>query len=838
MTIPRHIQANTVRERTLTVLKKAIETVNTLTNEACSSTVTVYAHELEDSWRAYADAYTTHEDTLIGKDALELVALLQTIQEQYLEVRTSHIKAKIKIGKLASPNGHNTTLTGLNISLPDTPTPGEHIPYKLPHVRLPTFSGLMKDWAEFKATCQSVLTDRVSDVQRLQQLKDSLTGEPRELIAHIYPGDGAYDRAMVLLKKRYENPRAIVNSQLHRLYSLARSEPHRESASVIRNILNTIHSTTASLNSIEIDTSTWNSILIYNSSQCLHADSRKVWEEKLTGSRAVPTLNQYLEFLEARLLILETTEVIPNVQKGKPFVKNNGQPHFNQNNNKAKVFFTLRTDYKCTICTRNHLSSRCDELPRLSGQERRAAVKTANACTNCLQPFHSVEQCPFDAACKKCNEKHHTLLHEDGKNVMLTQMQSELTPNTDETLSNYDETSDEALSNACAQYFYHVRDGIPTILATALVPVMRNGRSVLLKALIDQGSTTNLITHKACNMLRLLYNSDNTPMMGIGNTPVGEAMGRTDCAIGSLYDRHYQHEISALVVQRITDISASKQTSANVWKHISSLSLADPKFLEANKIDLLLGATVYAEIVLSNVVKGNPGEPIAQNTKLGYIIFGQSQVNKNYAELCHTLRSRLCDDSDDDLSQSLKAFWEIEEVDPSQKYSSGEAAAEDIFVKSLSRAADGKFMVDLPFKIDPNDFDCLGESRSQAEKRLLANQRRFKRNPLVKIPYDQNLNEYLTLGHMVELKENESARCFLPHHPVIKESSSTTKVRTVFDASAKTSNGKSLNDILHVGPTIQPDLFDLLIQWRRGRYAYSGDIEKMYRMVWINPSHA
>lgn len=57
-------------------------------------------------------------------------------------------------------------------------------------VRLPSFSGDVKDWVEFKATCRSVLTDRVidrvHDVQRLQQLKETLTVEPRELISHIY----------------------------------------------------------------------------------------------------------------------------------------------------------------------------------------------------------------------------------------------------------------------------------------------------------------------------------------------------------------------------------------------------------------------------------------------------------------------------------------------------------------------------------------------------------------------------------------------------------------------------------------------------------------------------
>ena len=68
---------------------------------------------------------------------------------------------------------------------------------------------------------------------------------------------------------------------------------------------------------------------------------------------------------------------------------------------------------------------------------------------------------------------------------------------------------------------------------------------------------------------------------------------------------------------------------------------------------------------------------------------------------------------------------------------------------------------------------------------------------------------------------------FLPHHAVTKESSATTKLRVVFDASAKTSNGLSLNDILTVGPTIQDDIVSHLLRFRTHKYVISADIEKM-----------
>ncbi len=56
-------------------------------------------------------------------------------------------------------------------------------------------------------------------------------------------------------------------------------------------------------------------------------------------------------------------------------------------------------------------------------------------------------------------------------------------------------------------------------------------------------------------------------------------------------------------------------------------------------------------------------------------------------------------------------------------------------------------------------------------------------------------------------------------HGVHKESSSTTKLRVVFDASAKSSSGVSLNDILMVGPTIYPCITDVLLRFRTYKVA-------------------
>lgn len=59
---------------------------------------------------------------------------------------------------------------------------------------------------------------------------------------------------------------------------------------------------------------------------------------------------------------------------------------------------------------------------------------------------------------------------------------------------------------------------------------------------------------------------------------------------------------------------------------------------------------------------------------------------------------------------------------------------------------------------------------------------------------------------------------YMPHHAVLKESGNTTKLRVVFNASAKTTNGISFNDNLLIGPTIQDDLFAILLRFRLHYY--------------------
>ncbi len=146
----------------------------------------------------------------------------------------------------------------------------------------------------------------------------------------------------------------------------------------------------------------------------------------------------------------------------------------------------------------------------------------------------------------------------------------------------------------------------------------------------------------------------------------------------------------------------------------------------------------------------------------------------------------------------------------------------------------GRFSVSLPkVKNQP----ALGDSRRQAVKRLLANEKSFLSKNNLK-DFNAVIQEYLDLGHAHIIPKNELHRqphFYLPIHGVFKESSSTTKLRAVFDASVKSSTGTSLNDTLLPGPNLYPPLPDVIVRFRRHKVGLSADISKMFREILLNP---
>lgn len=106
--------------------------------------------------------------------------------------------------------------------------------------------------------------------------------------------------------------------------------------------------------------------------------------------------------------------------------------------------------------------------------------------------------------------------------------------------------------------------------------------------------------------------------------------------------------------------------------------------------------------------------------------------------------------------------------------------------------------------------------------------------------FNHVVREYGELGHAELIPEKElnktgESHYYLPMHSVVKQSSTSTKLRVVFDASAKTTSGLSLNDTLLTGPSLYPLLTSVVNKFRTHTVAMTSDISKMFREVGLNP---
>ena len=74
---------------------------------------------------------------------------------------------------------------------------------------------------------------------------------------------------------------------------------------------------------------------------------------------------------------------------------------------------------------------------------------------------------------------------------------------------------------------------------------------------------------------------------------------------------------------------------------------------------------------------------------------------------------------------------------------------------------------------------------------------------------------------------------YLPHHAAIRPDKETTKLRLVYDTSAKT-KGPSLNNCQYSRPKFDQKIFDLLLRFRIYPIVMTADIEKAFLMVVVS----
>ncbi|XP_048006727.1 uncharacterized protein LOC125242069 [Leguminivora glycinivorella] len=372
--------------------------------------------------------------------------------------------------------------------------------------------------------------------------------------------------------------------------------------------------------------------------------------------------------------------------------------------------------------------------------------------------------------------------------------------------------------------------GKQVILATTQIYLKdSSGSLVQLRALIDQGSEGTFITESAVQLLRLKKTLQPANITGLEHQS-SQPRHVVNLEIYSPIDTHYIMQVNAHVLSKINGWLPSKEFDISQWPALSQLQLADPHMQSPGPIDVLLGAEVYAFILLDGLHKYNDDKLIAQNSKLGWFVSGASESRSNLPPHNIVAHHALVE-----VDQLLRKFWETEEYKPHEKLMTHlETQCEEHYKETHSRQEDGRYVVRLPFKDDHEKN--LGNSRQIALQRLMHMEKRFANKPKFQKDYADFIDQYQKLNHLedVDPQHKPTHKVYhLPHHAVTRESSTTTKLRVVFDGTAQPSDGSSLNDELLIGPPLLQDLRDLIVRWRTHKICLLADVKQMYRQILV-----
>ena len=187
-----------------------------------------------------------------------------------------------------------------------------------------------------------------------------------------------------------------------------------------------------------------------------------------------------------------------------------------------------------------------------------------------------------------------------------------------------------------------------------------DGSSIKARALLDSGSTMSFVTERIVQSLGLPRRSQKLTVSGIGGMVSKSSQSSVSSLnVSSLYLPNTDYTITAVVVPRVTcNLPLQSIGDASHWSHISRLPLADPDFATPGRIDVLLGADIYADIMLQGRRIGPPGTPTALETRFGWVLTGRTQTQYRSASYVSIAFQHTAVATGDDL---LRMFWEVEE---------------------------------------------------------------------------------------------------------------------------------------------------------------------------------
>lgn len=215
-------------------------------------------------------------------------------------------------------------------------------------------------------------------------------------------------------------------------------------------------------------------------------------------------------------------------------------------------------------------------------------------------------------------------------------------------------------------------------------------------------------------------------------------------------------------------------------------------------------------------------DPAVIHTRLGYVLTGPVNVpnsigSPSSVNMSHIMKTecRVVEEDLNSVNVSLKdelsKFWDYDTLGVKERE---HEFLEDYLTKVKFNG--DRYEVLLPFK---EEHPVIPDNYLLARNRLTSSLKRLKSKPEILQQYDAVIKEQLNLDVVEMIDESHEEQCLpgtvhhIPHKEVVKEDRPTTKLRVVYDASARSRGEASLNDCLLPGPALTPLIFDILLRF-------------------------
>ena len=738
---------------------------------------------------------------------------------------------------------------------------------KLPKIELPKFGGEVLEWGPFWDQFEATVDGSdLPDVSKLVYLRSLLYGEAKQVVEGVLVTNESYTVACELLKERYARPAKIIFAHIEKLLQLGIDDG--KDLKVVQDML-LLH--IRSLERLGVGGDRYGVILTPLVLSRLPDSFRMEWARESEGRES--DLSFLLECLKSEISRKERSQVLESsstpVETGTQIKKEKTRtatgagggagtgdsaeeartPRWRRggrapsasalhassargNQGAAGEAASSRSSESsrpsssgCGLCQGPLQTAKCGTLSGLTSPECFMKVKQAGLCFACLRAGHRAWHC--SARCYSCKGRHHIVCCPLQGRASVSPSAASCDPFRVAAGARAPQPpvtaslpcGDEKATRQC------------TVLPTAKVLVYGSKGVVEATALFDSGSDRTYVTESLVKRVGVEWVSSQPvsfAAFGGGKTASGDRNVYKMSVKGACVSSCEVKTFSAVAVPVICAPLSRPRVPEACLVDFGELSLADDCSHDRTLcVDILIGLDYYRTMMKAGVMISSSGLT-AQDSCFGWVVSGAAaDVQCNSSLVACRL---LCLG---DLSHNeVRKFWELEGIGISFK--EGETDDDDVVLQQFEssvRFVDGRYEVALPWKGDVCP-EQLQDNRSGAESRLGSLSRKLARDESLSRLYNDALGDMEGKGIVEEVPaeevDSQNPTYYMPHLPVVRPGSETTKVRPVFDASACGPDGLSLNDCLEAGPSLLPSLTDVLLRFRRHKYAVTGDISKAF----------